>query len=739
MNQVEHFTLIRDDFVIPILNLDLSRQSPEPDKIRFQLGLHNYAITAQYASMNFDIWDKKINVQRFLRRLIMKKYILTIAILLLLALGAACQPGETPTPELITPTEAPPTAEPTPEPSATPESLPILTRVPVAEILDIQWQWAELREIEPATGLLVMEPQNYTLVLQEDNTYLLKADCNQGGGNYAASEDGKLLFQPGPITLAECGPESLYNQYLQLVSTVTEFGKLGEQLALLVNNGIGLMLFNNGGPAEELVPEPELCAGITMSSVNLLTMGLPDTWKQHCLPQSDYDDSQPSGATGLPEHIQVNFNVSAPGDKVYGDPIIYLIPVDEYIAQWDENDDSSVQEAITELKDLLQQQPEVLPSSGMPVLPFEEVTGVNDLSVQGEYLDTNMGFGVRFVGRFAQGTVPVSNDNPPMFYIFQGFTEDEQYLISFIYPVSSSALPSADQISEEERQTQEANPDAYLNAKAAELNALEASDWQPMLTTLDGVIDSLTFEYEKAVSPIATVAPTAQLTNINWQWVELVTSDPDFQGITPNRQDYTLVFYNDGTLSITADCNFGSGTYRLGDDTLKIQVGSMTRANCGSASYSDEFLALLDRVSSYNLAVQRLDLNLNDNASRMGFVNGGAVISVVPPGQGVPTAVTTDTVNVRSGPGNQYPSYGIVTSGTQFTVIGISEDGGWWVVKIPTSLAADGRGWINASYVETSNTENVPVVPAPPVGSIPTPTPTKESTPTPTQEPTPYP
>ena len=165
----------------------------------------------------------------------------------------------------------------------------------------------------------------------------------------------------------------------------------------------------------------------------------------------------------------------------------------------------------------------------------------------------------------------------------------------------------------------------------------------------------------------------------------------------------------------------------------------MTRANCGSGSYSDEFIALLDRVTAYNLTVQKLDLILNDSSNRMGFFSGGAVIPVVPPGQGVPTAVTTDTVNVRSGPGNQYPSYGIVTSGTQFTVIGISEDGNWWVVKIPTSLAADGRGWINASYVTTSNTANVPVVPAPPVGSIPTPTPTKQLTPTPTEEPTPYP
>ncbi len=43
----------------------------------------------------------------------------------------------------------------------------------------------------------------------------------------------------------------------------------------------------------------------------------------------------------------------------------------------------------------------------------------------------------------------------------------------------------------------------------------------------------------------------------------------------------------------------------------------------------------------------------------------------------------------------------------------MSEDGGWWVVKIPTEYVAAGQGWVSADWVETENTENVPVVPAP--------------------------
>jgi uncharacterized protein YraI len=84
------------------------------------------------------------------------------------------------------------------------------------------------------------------------------------------------------------------------------------------------------------------------------------------------------------------------------------------------------------------------------------------------------------------------------------------------------------------------------------------------------------------------------------------------------------------------------------------------------------------------------------------------------PAPNIPTATTLDTVNVRGGPGNQYPSYGKATTGTTFAVSGVSPDGGWWQVLIPTDITPDGKGWINAGYVETSNTENVPVVQPPP-------------------------
>jgi len=83
------------------------------------------------------------------------------------------------------------------------------------------------------------------------------------------------------------------------------------------------------------------------------------------------------------------------------------------------------------------------------------------------------------------------------------------------------------------------------------------------------------------------------------------------------------------------------------------------------------------------------------------------------PGSGAPAAVTLEPINVRSGPGNAYDSYGKISIGTRLAIIGKSIDGEWLVINMPTSIAPDGRGWIAARYVQAENIGSVPVISAP--------------------------
>ena len=95
----------------------------------------------------------------------------------------------------------------------------------------------------------------------------------------------------------------------------------------------------------------------------------------------------------------------------------------------------------------------------------------------------------------------------------------------------------------------------------------------------------------------------------------------------------------------------------------------------------------------------------------------GANPTPVPPEVIVPTSapdtasVTANVdINVRSGPGTNYPSYGVAPTGSQAPVIGVSPDGGWWNISVnPTNIPA-GNAWVSAEYVTAENTGNVPII-----------------------------
>jgi Tol biopolymer transport system component len=68
-------------------------------------------------------------------------------------------------------------------------------------------------------------------------------------------------------------------------------------------------------------------------------------------------------------------------------------------------------------------------------------------------------------------------------------------------------------------------------------------------------------------------------------------------------------------------------------------------------------------------------------------------------------------VNVRVGPGTNFPILGVAPEGTEGEIVGVSEDGEWFVARVPA--APNEQGWVAAAYVEATNAGSLPVVPAP--------------------------
>ena len=117
------------------------------------------------------------------------------------------------------------------------------------EVLDTTREWQQLIETNPAAQSMVANSANYTLVFAQDGLYNAKADCNMVQGEYEVAGES-MTIKPGPSTMAECGPESSYTQYVTFLSQVDSYRLENGKLVLTFGDGAGQMIFANMGAAQ---------------------------------------------------------------------------------------------------------------------------------------------------------------------------------------------------------------------------------------------------------------------------------------------------------------------------------------------------------------------------------------------------------------------------------------------------------------------------------------------------------
>jgi len=126
-----------------------------------------------------------------------------------------------------------------------------LEPVSVENITGIEWQWTSFQPFDmPENQLIIPDPENYTLAFFPDGTYHIKADCNNGIGNYSL-EGNNLTLGPAAITLMACGPESMDGEYLPLLSRVETAALEDGQLVLYPGTEGDRMFFKYGGEVEQ--------------------------------------------------------------------------------------------------------------------------------------------------------------------------------------------------------------------------------------------------------------------------------------------------------------------------------------------------------------------------------------------------------------------------------------------------------------------------------------------------------
>jgi heat shock protein HslJ len=216
-----------------------------------------------------------------------------------------------------------------------------------------------------------------------------------------------------------------------------------------------------------------------------------------------------------------------------------------------------------------------------------------------------------------------------------------------------------------------------------------------------------------------TVDPN--LVNKLWAWERRDPNGNDIPEIkVPNPENYTLYFNEDATFLAEVDCNNVQGRYATSradspNPSIFMEAGPTTMAFCGEESLDQQMMQI------FGGAVQNYEILGNGTVLEMVWVAGGPIdyyryvgdIDLPEPTEGaaIGTVTAPDGVFLRTGPGTNYPYVGAAAFGDSGEIIGVSEDGQWWLAAAPNQPG--GQVWVSAEFVEVTDAENVPVINAP--------------------------
>jgi putative hemolysin len=186
------------------------------------------------------------------------------------------------------------------------------------------------------------------------------------------------------------------------------------------------------------------------------------------------------GAPAAPQHIRLSFQGYVL-PETFHEPRILVYPVAGY-----EPLSELAAQRINDLRQLLAARPEA--PEQIPFLPLFNAAQMT--RIQASYLDFQNGSGVRFLTQYAQAAMPINNFE--LFYTFQGLTNDGQYYIAAILPVSHPTLP-ADYTAYEggDLSTLAENYETHIAEIEAQLGGQPASSFTPDLSSLDQMVTSL--------------------------------------------------------------------------------------------------------------------------------------------------------------------------------------------------------------------------------------------------------
>ncbi len=185
----------------------------------------------------------------------------------------------------------------------------------------------------------------------------------------------------------------------------------------------------------------------------------------------------------VPEYVELTFS-SYPLSDTFHYPRVMVFPIKEYVEI-----NPLAGDLIAELENLLAEQP--ASPERIPFIPIWNA-GPAFLS-QVEYVDFQSGPGVRFISRYGQDAWPISNQE--LFYAYQGITDDGEFLVSAVLPISHPMLPpDGESAIGDDYEGFIAGYEEYIQEIESDLNEADPTSFTPDLTVLDALMWSVSID-----------------------------------------------------------------------------------------------------------------------------------------------------------------------------------------------------------------------------------------------------
>jgi heat shock protein HslJ/uncharacterized protein YraI len=691
---------------------------------------------------------------------------LYFVVVLLLALSIVLAACTSPAPA---PTEAP-----VPESTTPPETtaLEVIQPINQADLVGVTWQWVGYRETTPAVQSLIPDPQNYTLTFNEDGTFSLKADCNVAMGSYQLSSD-QLTISMGPTTLAECGPESSYNQFLTLLEQAAGVGVGYGSLVVTLANEAGEMYFQRATTsalAADLQPVTEVdlvdmlwqwvsLVGSMPASQSMvadsenynlifrddgtffakadcnqlagsyellgaqLTLNMGISTLAACGPDSSYDIYmsllERVAGVGIRDGVLVlvladdagimnfeNMGEAPPAEQpqtIEGDPALVLGPPDGTEDFNNEKNWSTFDNAC--FKTEISGGQFEMTAKGQPETVCWEVSWPQ---LDNFYLETTLQMPQSCEPQDRFGFLFRAPDNNRG-YLY-GFNCAGQYSLSIWDGQATTVLVEPTQ-SEDILTTPGAVNRMGLLVFGEDISLYANGVYLQTVTDYTYLDEGKIGYFVRAASENPFTVRYDQLRV--WALEDELYPPTAIQPLPPVDIPDPSPNVPSGEARVNVNVRSGpSMFFPVLGIAMQGDTGEILGLSPDGYWYAVKVPTTVVGTGTAWVAADYVNLT-NPGEGQLPVITPPLLpplVSFPAPPQNAPTATMREPATLRSGPTLEFPVYGVAPTGSQAEVIGESEDGEWWVLRMPTSLAKDGTGWVPKLYTATSNVAGVPEI-----------------------------